>query len=336
VGVEPARDLYAGNNVDNLRRLSAVGWVAGLLVVLGIVPFQPPTAAIGAWGWVAVSAILATTGATLWWLVRHPHRATVGVLLVTSYLATLSLGADQWLSGGYRAPYHEVLMLLVLVGALGHPWQRFLPLGGVIAVVALLPLAYGGDTAMLLTIVVKLVLWSGMAAFCLVLMSRVRAQRVATERLAHVDALTLLANRRAFEAEARAALGEPLALAVGDLDAFKDINDSFGHLAGDACLSEVAAALTAQARAGDSVFRWGGDEFAVLLRGAGAQEAAVACARLQVAVAETVRRPDGGRVTMTIGWALHEPGTDLEALMAAADADLLARKVTRRAVAAAA
>ena len=183
---------------------------------------------------------------------------------------------------------------------------------------------------------VELLLWSGLAGFCLVLMTRVRAQRVASERLAHVDSLTLLSNRRAFEAQALAALGEPLALAVGDLDAFKDINDGFGHLAGDACLSEVAAALAAQARAGDSVFRWGGDEFAVLLRGAGAQEAAVACAACRSRWPRRVRRPDGGRVTITFGWALHEPGTDLEALVAAADADLLARKVTRRAVAAAA
>jgi diguanylate cyclase (GGDEF)-like protein len=227
-------------------------------------------------------------------------------------------------------------MFFVLVGALGHPWQRFLPLGGVIAAAALLPLTYAADTTMVLAVAVELLLWSGMAGFCLVLMSRVRAQRVESERLAHVDALTLLSNRRAFEADALAALREPLALAVGDLDAFKDINDRFGHLAGDACLSEVAAALAARARAGDTVFRWGGDEFAVLLRGAGAEEAAMACARLQVSVAETVRRPDGGRVTITFGWALHEPGMSVEQLVAAADAELLASKLTRRSVIAAA
>jgi diguanylate cyclase (GGDEF)-like protein len=334
--VEPARDLYAGNNVDNLRRLSAVGWVAGMVVVLGIVPFNPPTAAIGAWGWGVWGAIVVVTFASLAWLVRHPHRATVDLLLATSYAACATLGLEQWLSGGWDAPYHEVLVLLILVGALGHPWQRFLPLGAVVVGVALLPLAYGADSSALLDVVVELVLWSGMAAFCLVLMARVRAQRVATERLAHVDPLTLLANRRAFDAEATAALDEPLALAVGDLDAFKEINDRHGHLAGDACLSQVSATLAAHARAGDSVFRWGGDEFAVLLRGAGAADAAVVCSRLEVAVAEEVRRPDGERVTLTFGWAVHAPGMGLDVLLTAADADLLTRKAARRAAAAAA
>ena len=149
--MEPTPDRYAGYNVDNLRRLSAVGWVAGLLVVVGIVPFEPPTAAIGAWGLVAVGALLAAIGAGLVWLVRHPQRATVDVLLAASYLAALGLGFDQWLSGGYRAPCTRCWCSPCSSGALGHPWQRFLPLGGVIAGVALLPLAYGGGTAMLLT-----------------------------------------------------------------------------------------------------------------------------------------------------------------------------------------
>ena len=333
--MEPTRDRYAGHNLDNLRRLSAAGWVASLAIVLGIVPFAPPTAAIGAWGWAVCGAVVVGASGALAWLARHPYRATFDLLLATSYLAAAGVGLEQWLSGGWSAPYHEFLVFIVLVGALGHPWQRFLPLGAVIVAVALVPLTYEADTSGLLDVVVELALWGGLAAFCLALMARVRAQRMASEHLAHVDSLTLLSNRRAFEAEALAALGEPLALAVGDLDAFKDINDGFGHLAGDACLTEVAAALAGQARAGDSVFRWGGDEFAVLLRGAGASEAAVACSRLQVAVAEGVRRPDGGRVTITFGWALHEPGTSLEVLMAAADAELLARKATRRVVVAA-
>ncbi|MEA2303551.1 MAG: hypothetical protein QOH43_831 [Solirubrobacteraceae bacterium] len=330
--MKAAPDPYAGNNAGNLRRLSAAGWVAGLVVVAGIAPFAPPTEAIGAWGWAVWALVSVVTLAVLAWLVRHPRRATVDLLLATNYAAAVTVALEQWLSGGWRAPYHEILVLVVLVGALGHPARRFAPLGAFIAVVALLPLAYDADRTALVGVAADLVLWAGLAAFCLVLMQRVRAQRVATERLAQVDALTLLGNRRAFEAQAAAALEGPVALAVGDLDAFKAVNDEHGHLAGDACLAEAAAALAARARSQDAVFRWGGDEFAVLLCGAGAEEAAAAAARLEAAVAEAVRKPDGDPLRMTFGWAVHEPGMDVDALVAAADARLLRRKAARRAV----
>jgi diguanylate cyclase (GGDEF)-like protein len=330
--VEAAPDPYAAHNADNLRRLSAAGWVAGLAVVAAIAPFAPPTAAIGAWGWAVWALIAVVTLGSLAWLARHPHHATYDLLLATNYFAAASLALDQWLSGGWRAPYHEILVLIVLVGALGHPARRFAPLGACVALVALLPLAYDSDHGALLGVVADLGLWCGLAAFCLILMRRVRAQRMATERLAQIDPLTGLGNRRAFEAQAAAALAGPVALAVGDVDAFKAVNDEYGHLAGDACLTQAAAALAARARSQDAVFRWGGDEFAVLLRGAGAEDAAAAAARLEAAVAEAVRRPDTDRLTMTFGWAVHRPGMDVDALVAAADADLLRRKAARRAV----
>ncbi|GAA1621075.1 GGDEF domain-containing protein [Actinoplanes couchii] len=85
-------------------------------------------------------------------------------------------------------------------------------------------------------------------------------------RQAATDALTGVANRRAFDAELHRALGAgPVALVVVDVDHFKTINDTWGHAAGDRALTVVADALS---RSGDSlcVARLGGDEFAVLLR----------------------------------------------------------------------
>jgi len=92
-------------------------------------------------------------------------------------------------------------------------------------------------------------------------MARVRGQA----RLARRDPLTELGNRRAFDERFDQPRTGDVVLGIGDLDGFKEINDVHRHLAGDACLREVAAVLAAHARRDDAVFRWGGDEFAVLL-----------------------------------------------------------------------
>jgi diguanylate cyclase (GGDEF)-like protein len=88
---------------------------------------------------------------------------------------------------------------------------------------------------------------------------------------ARIDALTGLANRRALEDVLAAEISRAqrfqhdLAVVVLDLDRFKEINDSFGHAAGDVMLREVGHLLTSLARQGDTVARWGGEEFVVVL-----------------------------------------------------------------------
>jgi diguanylate cyclase (GGDEF)-like protein len=88
---------------------------------------------------------------------------------------------------------------------------------------------------------------------------------------ARIDALTGLANRRALEEILAAEISRaqrfahPLAVVLLDLDRFKEINDSFGHAAGDTMLREVSRLLTSLARQGDTVARWGGEEFVVVL-----------------------------------------------------------------------
>jgi diguanylate cyclase (GGDEF)-like protein len=118
-------------------------------------------------------------------------------------------------------------------------------------------------------------------------------------------------------------------LGIGDLDAFKAINDVHGHLAGDACLREVAAVLAAHARRDDAVFRWGGDEFAVLLPATPPAVPDEVFARLEAAVADEVADPAGAPVAITFGLAAGTPDTTLLALTEAADAALLARKPKR-------
>jgi diguanylate cyclase (GGDEF)-like protein len=122
-----------------------------------------------------------------------------------------------------------------------------------------------------------------------------------------------------------------ITLGIGDLDDFKRINDRHGHLAGDACLTSVAETLTEHSRATDQVFRWGGDEFAVLLPGAPGEAAATVLERLEAAVAERVRDPDGAAVRITFGSACSEGvgDCDLRTLTERADAALLRRKPAR-------
>ena len=115
-------------------------------------------------------------------------------------------------------------------------------------------------------------------------------QRERTEEAARTDALTGLPNRRAFnEAFARALdaagrRGQSVSLLVLDLDGFKLVNDRFGHAAGDEALVRVARALRGALRSEDEVFRWGGDEFAVLLPASGTQAAELVAERVAACV----------------------------------------------------
>ena len=117
-------------------------------------------------------------------------------------------------------------------------------------------------------------------------------QRAATlarlERVARTDDLTGLANRRAFDEHfdreiARAnRAGTPLAIAILDLDHFKDFNDEHGHPAGDRLLKQVASNWALVVRATDILARYGGEEFALLLPGIEPEEAMATLERLRI------------------------------------------------------
>jgi diguanylate cyclase (GGDEF)-like protein len=100
------------------------------------------------------------------------------------------------------------------------------------------------------------------------------------------DALTGLWNHGAFQADLRewCAQGRRFALALLDLDRFKALNDREGHQAGDALLREVGRALSGTLRDGDRAYRYGGDEFAVIVAGADVRDAGVTLARLVAAI----------------------------------------------------
>ncbi len=127
----------------------------------------------------------------------------------------------------------------------------------------------------------------------------------------------------------------PLSVALGDLDQFKSINDSFGHLAGDAVLKAVAGRMTEALRAYDGVGRFGGEEFLVVIPHAEAAEALVVAERVRVAIGGEPIEIDNGKVvsvTVTFGVACLSPAAlaSTDALIRAADQALYAGKAAGR------
>ena len=124
-------------------------------------------------------------------------------------------------------------------------------------------------------------------------------------RMSLTDAVTSLANRRAFDEALRQEIararrsGLPLSLAILDLDHFKQVNDILGHPVGDEVLKGFAARLRAWAREGDRVFRYGGEEFALLLAHTDLSGAAVFARRIVAAMAGEPFEVSAGRVELT-------------------------------------
>lgn len=172
----------------------------------------------------------------------------------------------------------------------------------------------------------------------------------------YTDMLTGLKNRRYFFKEIGTAIdqlewpagidrradrdqGDYVFLMV-DLDHFKPVNDTYGHVAGDQMLVQVAEALRSACRSGDTVIRWGGDEFLVVARRTGAEEATLLAERVRSAIASCVFSLGNGKVARTsssIGLAAypffdHEPRmVGWEQVLKIADLAMYASKEARNA-----
>lgn len=162
-----------------------------------------------------------------------------------------------------------------------------------------------------------------------------RRRALDLERQALTDHLTGIANRAQFDqalsAELRHAMrtGEIFTVLCMDLDGFKDVNDGFGHAAGDEVLCEIARRLIQQVRLGDVLARLGGDEFAVLMRHGGQADAAVLAQRVAQAVRQPITLAGGDTVGVgiSIGMASYSDAVaSVAALMAHADQSLYQAK----------
>lgn len=170
-----------------------------------------------------------------------------------------------------------------------------------------------------------------------------RSANAALQRLASLDGLTRIANRGAFDRHleaawrAHAASRQSLAVLLGDIDAFKAYNDSYGHVAGDAALTAVASTLARTLRSdADLAARYGGEEFAVLLPGCDVDEATQVARRMLDAVRALAiehRASDvAPQVTLSIGVAATIPDADAvaESLVQRADEALYRAKAEGR------
>jgi diguanylate cyclase (GGDEF)-like protein len=215
---------------------------------------------------------------------------------------------------------------------------------GLTAIVAglLLPLLLGSFSRRqtLVLALVEVACLIVIAAGVLLLARRLRTSHDALWELARRDELTGVGNYRSLherlaeEIARHARHSREFALILLDLDGFKAVNERLGHLDGDRLLAEIGAALSDEVRAEDSVFRQGGDEFAVIVPEAGAEEAEEVAARLRARVA---RRGFGSDerwpVSAACGFAMFPAdGLTGDDLLGFADADLFAAKRDGRVV----
>ncbi|HEU4781153.1 MAG TPA: sensor domain-containing diguanylate cyclase [Steroidobacteraceae bacterium] len=166
------------------------------------------------------------------------------------------------------------------------------------------------------------------------LIAMLRERSLRLERESQEDALTGVANRRCFmqrlaaEIEVALAVGQPLSVAIADLDHFKAVNDELGHPVGDQALRQSAALMRRSCGQGDLVARVGGEEFALVLPGMTRADATAFCETLRAAVAEHDWReihPDLA-ITISIGLAQWDGSAELDELVHMADAQLYRAK----------
>jgi diguanylate cyclase (GGDEF)-like protein len=307
----------------NFRRTAAISFLAILAAVpwFGWLVLVPPVLAGAAYH--VIQARLDR--------LRRPEFGLVGGWLL------MQLGTALGFMVADRSPLFALpLFLLMVIGSAAVFPRRAVVLGIATTAVLMVATAYVTDAHTLRST-------PGTVIFPLVLLgitgltgSAVGRSAIHYRGAAVVDDLTGMLNRAALTVRAAelahqtAVTGERVAVILADLDHFKAINDQHGHLRGDAVLQESAYRIRKHLRDFDSVYRLGGEEFAVLLAGCGSVDATRVAERIWEAVrSEPV---DGIAVTMSCGVAATAPGEqfDYQTVFTRADAALYAAKHSGR------
>jgi diguanylate cyclase (GGDEF)-like protein len=302
----------------------------------------------------AILAIALALGGTDvgWWWVAPLAVGFVGFAVADRFMRTSSHPA-VWVAAAWATIPILLAAAVIVTGGATSPvlvWfalpavtlgVRFEPRGMVIGTVFILLLfvasAVVPDPAAALEHRQTLVAAAALILSTVILSGALVESDRAHRRRSTLDPLTGLFNRNALEQrlgeidDRRCNHGESQAHAMllCDLDHFKRVNDRLGHAAGDTVLQEVAYTMRAALRAGDSIYRIGGEEILVVLPGATREDAIGVSERLRSAVRE--RRPVGVQVTVSIGVAVSRPDVvDTDDLLARADAALYAAKAGGR------
>ncbi|MDQ2631780.1 MAG: GGDEF domain-containing protein [Actinomycetota bacterium] len=209
-----------------------------------------------------------------------------------------------------------------------------------IALGLLAPLVFGDFSRReeLILVLAEAALLGAVGVGVVLLVRRLHASNEALWSLARRDELTGVGNYRALHERLAAEVarhdrhGREFALVLIDLDGFKQVNERYGHLEGDRLLAEIGSSLRKEVRGEDSVFRQGGDEFAVIVPEVNAEEAGEVAKRLRGRVAERGFGSDEMRpLTATTGFAMYpSDGRTVDELLGVADADLFAAKPGER------
>jgi diguanylate cyclase (GGDEF)-like protein len=227
---------------------------------------------------------------------------------------------------GARIPMMVLLGTLATMVGSGAAITIFMPVESTLAMPAF---AWFGGLQTLANVVLNTML----------LMLMIKERGVLQVRAAaETDQLTGLLNRGAFVERARLALKSalardvPFAAVIFDLDYFKRINDSFGHRTGDSVLRRFGDLVLRGLRRDDIAGRIGGEEFAMVMPGAGPEAAVALADRIRAAFAEEAKWVDGQGVkaTLSAGVAMAEPGSTLDDILDAADQALYAAKARGR------
>lgn len=302
----------------------AVVSLFSLIAVLGITPFAVYRFMRGEWlaGWIDTGIVVSLMlGMAYVWRGGNLRAASLTVVIAVTFgcvwvALLLGLPGLLWmfpLLVGHYLLLERRMAVVVSVAAIG-----FLVLHGG-------PFESGLERAMFL------VSSSVVALIAYVFAQRTDHQRAQLEALANQDPLTHAANRRALDREMEIAVAAQRrgqtghGLLVLDLDHFKQVNDDFGHEAGDDVLVEFVRIIERGSRANDRLFRAGGEEFVVLVTGSGPADLAACAENLRALVAEQLHigeRP----VTVSIGGALLAPGDSTQDWMARADAAMYRAK----------
>jgi diguanylate cyclase (GGDEF)-like protein len=185
------------------------------------------------------------------------------------------------------------------------------------------------DAALLAIITAPPIYWLVLNPIHKEYQKRLKAESEA-EEMTHVaitDPLTSIMNRRGITVGLLDAMAQaeryrtPLTVAMADIDHFKEINDTYGHDAGDRVLKNVAAILSDALRMPDKVGRYGGEEFLIMLPHTNLAQGSKIVERIRASVSKKIfdQGAKKARVTISVGVTQFKPGEDLEQLMSHAD-----------------
>ena len=325
-------DEIAGARRKQASHMAALFGAAALVTLIGLLaPHQPQADDAGIAAVAAAAAALGTIAFVGG--VRLPQIALQLALASGTVLISLALVFNGERAGG-AAGGDEVYYLWVVLYA-----AYYFGRAAIVVQVAWIAIAYAVTLAVVdpgpiagsrwLTLVGLVI---GAATLIRLLTERNDALIGELSRAARSDRLTGLANRRAFEEHferelARASRsGEPLTLLMADLDDFKQVNDQWGHAAGDELLADIAQVLRERLRETDTPARLGGDEFAILLPGTDTERANEIGRRLADEV-EALPRHAASAVGLSYGVATLPPErSTIDDFLRVADMALYAAK----------